>query len=316
MSLFEKIVAGYKMNYEQAVDFVSHTSTEDLCVLADMLRKKYNGKKFDTCSIMNARSGRCPEDCKWCAQSKFHNTSVKIYPLVECDAAMKEAEYNAAKGVRRFSLVTSGRALSQRDMEKICVIYRNISDRVNIKLCASLGLLDKAELAELRECGVVRYHCNMETAPSYFPRLCSTHTSEEKMQTIRWAKEVGLEVCSGGIIGMGETELQRIEFAVTLRDLGVDSIPINILNPIPGTKLEGMSPLSDDEVFRAVALVRILNPRAHVRLAGGRTRIKHLERKLLSCGISSFITGDMLTTTGSDIDSDLAMVREEGLETE
>ena len=152
-----------------------------------------------------------------------------------------------------------------------------------------------------------RYHCNLETAPSYFPKLCSTHTVAEKLRTIGWAREAGLEICSGGIIGMGESEEQRVEFAIALRQTGAVSIPVNVLNPIPGTRLAGAPPLTDSEIVRAVAVMRILNPEAAIRLAGGRTRIKHLEERLLQCGVSALIVGDMLTTTGSDIETDKRM---------
>ena len=167
---------------------------------------------------------------------------------------------------------------------------------------------------KLRESGVEHYHCNMETAPSYFSKLCSTHTPEEKIRTIEWAKEAGLKICSGGIIGMGESAEQRIEFAVTLQKIGAVSIPVNVLNPIPGTPLADVAPLTDTEVLVTMAMMRIINPEANIRLAGGRNMIKHLEEKALYCGISASIVGDLLTTTGSDIDTDKAMFRRCGFE--
>lgn len=290
------------------------TPAEKLYELAHRLRIRYQGKKFETCSIMNARSGRCSENCKWCAQSKFHKTNIEVYPLVSEEAALKEALHNASKGVERFSLVTSGRTLSAADTDRICSIYRHIKQHTPIHLCASLGLLTKEQLIQLRESGVERYHCNMETAPSYFVKLCTTHTPEEKMQTIAWAKEAGLSICSGGIIGMGESAEQRIELAVTLQKIGVDSIPVNVLNPIPGTPLADVKPLEDTEVLVAMAMMRIINPTANIRLAGGRNMIKHIEEKALYCGVSASIVGDLLTTAGSDIDTDKAMFRRCGFE--
>lgn len=285
----------------------------ELVAIAERLRLENLGRDFDTCSIMNARSGRCSEDCKWCAQSAHHAAECDIYPLVGVGEAVAQARHNASKGVRRFSLVTSGRTMSPGEVRRAAEIYKAIAEACpELELCASMGLLEREELEVLHEAGVSRYHCNLETAPSFFPALCSTHTVEDKLRTIRAAREAGMEVCSGGIIGMGETHEQRVELAVTLRDLGIKSIPVNVLNPIGGTPLEGMAPLPDEEVVRTMAMFRVVNPDAHIRLAGGRVRIKHLERRLLHCGVSASIVGDMLTTAGSDIDSDKKMIAEEG----
>lgn len=312
--LEKKIEEGYRPDYDEALSLMRSLSLEDLCALAHALRLRYQGKRVDMCSIMNARSGKCGEDCKWCSQSRFHHTDIEVYPLVDAESALREAVHNASKGVSRFSLVTSGRALSPADAERISAIYRRIGSECPIKLCASLGLLNREQLFQLKESGVTRYHCNLETAPSYFPQVCTTHTIEEKLQTIEWAREAGLEICSGGIIGMGESEEQRVEFALAIRRTGAVSIPVNILNPIPGTRLAGMPPLKDEEVIRAVAMIRILNPEASVRLAGGRSRIKAVEPELFRCGISGSIVGDLLTTTGSDIDTDKAMFLRLGFE--
>lgn len=312
--LEKKIEEGYRPNYDEALSLMRSLSLEALCALAHALRLRYQGKRVDMCSIMNARSGKCGEDCKWCSQSRFHHTDIEVYPLVDAESALREAVHNASKGVSRFSLVTSGRTLSPADTERICAIYRRIGSECPIKLCASLGLLNREQLFQLKESGVTRYHCNLETAPSYFPQVCTTHTIEEKLQTIEWAREAGLEICSGGIIGMGESEEQRVEFALAIRRTGAVSIPVNILNPIPGTRLAGMPPLKDEEVIRAVAMIRILNPEASVRLAGGRSRIKAVEPELFRCGISGSIVGDLLTTTGSDIDTDKAMFLRLGFE--
>ena len=308
----QRIVNGESISYEEAVRMAREWQVEDLCELADRLRRRYNGNRIDTCSIMNARSGRCQEDCKWCSQSKLHTSDIEIYPLVGADEAVELATYNAGKGIGRFSLVTSGRTMSDGDIEKSSEIYRRIGEKSDIYLCASMGLLSREQLQKLYDAGVRRYHCNLETAPSYFSSLCSTHTTQDKIDTINAAREVGMEVCSGGIIGMGETMEHRVELAVTLRDMGIKSIPLNVLNPIPGTKLEGTPALSDDELLRSAAIFRIVNPEAHIRFAGGRTLFKHLERRLLHSGVSASILGDMLTTEGSEIDRDKKMFAEEG----
>ncbi len=315
-TLEQKIKEGHRLNYDEAVALEHNTPHETLWELAGRLRTHFMKNYFDTCSIINARSGRCGENCKWCAQSRFHHTQVEVYPLISAREALDLAAHNAAKGVRRFSLVTSGRTLSETDLHKACDIYRELGGKVRIGLCASMGLLSPGQLQELKTAGVERYHCNLESAPSYFPQLCTTHTSQEKIQTLRWAREAGLELCSGGIIGMGESMEQRIELAVTLQQLDVRSIPVNILSPIPGTPLEGTPPLTDDEVLTSVALFRIINPEAHIRLAGGRPRIAHLFPKLLHSGVSASIVGDMLTTLGSDIDTDKNVLKNEGFRIE
>lgn len=310
--LEQQIIEGRRLTYDEAVELLHNVDHEQLAAMAGRLRTHFLGDCFDTCSVMNARSGRCPEDCKWCSQSRFHVTDINIYPLVGVAEAVEHALYNAAKGVRRFSLVTSGRTMNDAEVARCAEIYRTIALQSDIYLCASMGLLTRAQLKELYNAGVRRYHCNLETAPSFFAELCTTHTTDDKLQTLHDAREVGMELCSGGIIGMGETREQRMELAVVLRDLGVRSVPVNLLNPIAGTPLEGMPPMPDDEIIVAMAMMRIVNPEAHIRLAGGRERIKYLERRLLHSGVSASIVGDMLTTAGSDIDSDKRLFTEEG----
>lgn len=309
-----KIIDGYRLDYHEAVELMNDTPKAELYDLAHRLRTHFQGRRIDTCSIMNARSGRCSEDCKWCAQSAFHKTDVEIYPLVGLNAALAEARHNASKGVKRFSLVTSGRTLTAPETAAVCDIYSSIRSQVGIGLCASMGLLSKEQLVELRRSGVENYHCNLETAPSYFPELCTTHTIEQKLRTIGWAKEAGLKICSGGIIGMGESAEQRVEFAFALSDIGVVSIPVNVLNPIPGTPLENMEPLSDDDLLTAFAMMRIVNPEADIRFAGGRSVFRHIQKDALHSGVSASIVGDMLTTLGSDIDADKEMFRKCGFE--
>lgn len=310
----EKIAGGHRLSYEEGVKVMENTPDDDLYELAHRLRKRFHGNKISTCSIMNARSGKCSEDCKWCSQSRFHNTDIEKYPLVGKYEALSEALHNANKGVHRFSLVTSGKTLTDKQMDQVCAIYRDMGAKTNIRFCASMGLLNKGQLQRLKECGVEHYHCNLETAPSHFPKLCTTHTIEDKLQTIRWAREAGMKVCSGGIIGMGETARQRIEFAVAVRNAGVFSLPLNVLNPIEGTPLQGTAPLDDREILVAFAMMRIMNPEAEIRFAGGRNLIKHLEEKILYGGANASIVGDMLTTSGSDIDTDFEMFRKCGFE--
>ncbi len=312
--LEHQIKNGFRVDKSLALRLLSEVPLDKLLSLANNLRLHFNGDKIDTCSIINARSGRCSEDCKWCSQSKFFNTSVDIYPLISSAKAIEMARHNASKGVMRFSLVTSGRDVTPQQMDEVCKIYDNIKENVDIKLCASLGLIDKAQMQALAERGVGHYHCNMETAPSFFPTLCSTHSQEDKLKTINYAKECGMRVCSGGIIGMGESEEQRVELAILLQQMDVDSIPINILNPIPGTPLEGTNPLTDEQVLRTFAIFRIINPATKIRFAGGRLQIEHIQELALQGGVSGALVGDLLTTVGDNIDRDMRMFERLGFE--
>lgn len=277
------------------------------------LTRTFASRSFDLCSIINAKSGRCPEDCKWCAQSAHHHATCEQHGLVDTTACLTMAQHNQAQGIHRFSLVTSGRKPTPQELDQICEHVRALRRETQLSICVSLGLLDLAGMRQLAAAGVTRYHCNLEAAPSHFSTLCSTHTQADKIATLRAAREAGLSICSGGIIGMGESESQRIELAFTLRELAVDSIPINILTPIAGTPLSEQPLLSDREIMRTVALFRLVHPHTALRLAGGRARLSMavLER-LFELGINSAIEGDMLTTPGKTVADDLALIRQAG----
>lgn len=312
----EKVLNGGELTEAEAMSLATLTTDEyeELLEAAAEITDRFGSRDFDSCSIINARSGRCPEDCKWCAQSAHHKTDIAVYQLVDHDTCMELADYNHRRGIGRFSLVTSGRTLSGKALDTVCDYYRELSERESgMGLCASMGLLDSESLRRLHEAGVERYHCNLETAPSHFPTLCSTHTIDDKIKTIEAAREAGMEVCSGGIIGMGETMEQRVEFALTLRRIRPVSIPINVLSPIPGTPLENADPLTGRDILQTVAIFRMIHPHAVLRFAGGRALIdRETQRKALRIGINGSIMGDLLTTIGSQIDEDIAMIRECG----
>lgn len=310
--LKNRVLAGDAITPEEALTLSTTPDKEALYAAADQIRKHFMGDAIDMCSIMNAQSGRCSEDCKWCSQSRHFKTGVPEYPLVSEEEGVKMAVANSQQGVGRFSLVTSGRALKPKQVKQACDIYRAIGKQSPIRLCASMGLLRKPELEKLKEAGVERYHCNIETAPSHFPTLCSTHTFADKERTIRDAQAIGMKVCSGGIFGMGENMAQRIEMAFALREMDIDSIPINVLNPIEGTPLQGSQPLPDEEILTTIALFRFINPTAHLRFAGGRNLIFHIQEKALSAGMSAALVGDYLTTLGANIEQDKAMFRRLG----
>lgn len=310
--LKEKILNGGKISREEALLLARHEDKQALYTAAGEIRDKLMGRKFDTCSIVNARSGRCSENCKWCAQSALFKTEIEEYDLIDEENCLQLARLNAEYGVDKFSFVTSGRALSDANIDVLCGYAGKIRQESGLHLCASMGLLKKEQLRKLMKAGITRYHCNLESSARHFPSLCTTHTPQDKIETIKAALEVGMEICSGGIIGMGEDMEDRIDLAITLRDLNVKSIPINILNPIPGTPLENSVSLSDDEILTTIALFRFINPDAWLRFAGGRLLITHIEADAIKAGINAAIVGDLLTTIGSKVKEDLEKVRQLG----
>ncbi len=219
--------------------------------------------------------------------------------MVDTNVAIKTAVNNEQKGVKRYSLVTSGRSVSTNNIKRLCLTYKAIRKFSNIKLCASMGLLNRKKLEELKSVGVEHYHCNLESSRNFFPKVCSSHTYDEKIETIKIARDLGIAVCSGGIIGLGETFEDRIDLAFELAKLNVFSIPINILNPIKGTPLAKAKSLTKQEILSAFAIFRFINPKAKIRLAGGRGVIKSYYDEALSSGVNAALVGDLLTTTGS-----------------
>lgn len=281
--------------------------------IADDFRHYFLGNTIELCSIINAKSGKCTEDCKFCAQSSHYDTAVETYDLMDYEPILAMAKENEAAGVHRFSLVLSGRGTEGVDLEKTFQHYKQLVKDTDIALCASLGLMNEEALRALKASGVTRYHHNLESGRHFFNQLCFTHSYSERLDTLRAASSAGLSLCSGGIIGMGETWADRLDMIFTLRDLRVDSIPINILNPILGTPFENVAKLSQEEILKTIALLRWVYPTADIRLGGGRHLLEQAGRKAFSCGASSTITGNYLTTTGQDIAGDKSMFESLGL---
>jgi adenosylmethionine-8-amino-7-oxononanoate aminotransferase/biotin synthase len=312
-SLKQRVIQGGSITREEATQLADIENKEELYAAAGEITRHFGKPAFNPCSIINARAGKCSENCKWCAQSGHYHTDSDVHGIVSAEQVLNQAHYDDSKGVKRFCQVTSGRAVKGEALKKVCDNYRELREKTNLFLCGSLGLLNKEDLQQLWDAGMRRYHCNLETAPSYFGELCTTHTIEEKIQTLKWAREVGFELCSGGIIGMGETRDQRIELAFKLLEVQPNSIPINILSPIKGTPLADTPLISDEEILITIAIFRFVHPKAELRFAGGRKRLSHdVQLKALNIGINSAVVGDMLTTTGSKIDDDRALAIEAG----
>lgn len=307
----DRIIQGALITKQEAL-LLSQYSANELAACANEIREVFCHNQFDLCSIINGKSGRCSENCKYCAQSIHYNTNIEEYDLLNIERIVEEAKHNDQKGVERFSIVTSGRALSDTQLDYICQVDQAIQQSCKLSICASHGLLRFDQFQRLKAAGVTRYHNNLETSRRYFPSVCTTHTYDDKIDAIHAARQAGLDICSGGIIGMGETMEDRIDLALTLRELNITSIPMNILSPIPGTPFAHMTPIQDNDVIKTIAIFRFILPSAMIRLAGGRGRFQDKGKQLFISGANAAITGDMLTTQGISIDDDKRMLTELG----
>lgn len=313
IELANEIINGRRINRDDDLSIFLTADLEELEKGADMIRAHFVGDTIDLCSIINGRSGRCPEDCKYCAQSAHHKTECEVYDFLEEDKILEACHLNADEGVHRFSIVTAGKALSGEEFDKAIHAYERMDKECDIELCASMGFISKEQLQRLKDAGVTSYHHNIETSKRNFPNICTTHTYDMKIETLKMVKEVGLYACSGGIIGMGETWEDRLDMAISLAEIGVDSIPINALMPIPGTPLEGLERISEQDIMRTIAFFRFINPTAEIRLAAGRALLDNDGEKAFQAGASATITGNMLTTVAcATIRSDIKMIKSIG----
>ena len=280
---------------------------------ASEVRDYFKGRHVSLCSIVNAKSGLCPENCRFCAQSIHHHTRAEIYPLMSTGEIVEKAKEAKEAGAGMFSIVTSGTRIESNEEWKVIEDSINGMNELGVKPCASIGMLDTKRAERLKKTGLFRYHHNLETARSNFDNICSTHNYQEDIETVKNAKNAGLSVCSGGIIGLGETMEQRMEMAFTLKELDVDSVPINMLNPIEGTPLERMRPLTPIEILTTISLYRFILPDKDIKLCGGKERnLRQLLPLGIVAGCNSLMIGNYLTTLGRDATHDIEMIKDLG----
>lgn len=308
-TLAQEIINGKRLQRTDDLSFFIDCDLDELCKGADAIRAHYIGDTVDLCSIINGRSGRCPEDCKYCAQSAYNHTECEVYDFLPEEKIVEACKLNESEGVHRFSIVTSGKALTGEEFDKALHAYETMHKECKIDLCASMGFLNKEQLLQLKQVGVTSYHHNIETSKRNFPNICTTHTYDQKIETLKVVKEIGMCACSGGIIGMGETWEDRIDMAISLAELKIDSIPLNALMPIKGTPFENLERISREDILRTIALFRYINPEANIRLAAGRALLSNDGEDAFCSGASATITGNMLTTVAcATIRSDKAML--------
>jgi biotin synthase len=311
----EKVLEGGNIGIKEVLPLLGAKGPDivDLAAVANRVREKFNGNEIDLCSLLNVKSGRCSEDCAFCAQSGHYKTEAPVYPLMEVSRIVEEAKEAQRKGTGRFCLISSGRELKDKEFETILRALGQIRRETTLDLDCSLGTLRGERAEALKQVGVTRYNHNLETSESHFPKICSTHSFGDRVKTVGVLKERGFSLCCGGIIGLGESPQQRLELAFSLRQLGIDCIPLNILNPRPGTPLEHSESIPPMEIIKTVALFRLILPKGTLKIAGGReANLRDLQSLALLAGANGLILGNYLTTLGRNAQDDVAMVRDLG----
>lgn len=318
--LEEKGLADTPLTEEEALS-VLQTPDEyiyDLIAVANRVRRHHKGDEISLCSIINAKSGSCPEDCAFCSQSAHATTDAPSFDFVGPDQVVEGARSARQVGAHKFGIVTSGYGFSgkgpKQEIGKVIKAVKAMKEGVDIHRCASLGIIDESDALQLKEAGVLEYHHNLETARSFFPNICTTHEYDEDVETVKAVKRAGLRVCCGGILGLGESREQRVELAMTLRELDVDSIPVNFLNPIEGTKLENAEPIPPLDILKIIAMFRLVMPTKDIKVAGGREKnLRDLQSLMFAAGANSTMVGNYLTTVGRPAADDLQMIADLGL---
>lgn len=308
----EKILDGSNIIFDEAIKLYKESELFSLLSASYKIRLFFKSDEVKLCSIINAKSGNCFEDCIFCAQSSHHNTKIDTFPLRSAEDILTAAEAAKDRGAQEFSIVASGRGIEDKDeMEEIFRAITDITSKLNMISCVSLGILSKDDFLKLKKAGLIFYHHNLETSRNFFPKICTTHTFDDKVINIKNAISAGLKICSGAIFGLGEDFQDRIELAFDLRDLDVDSVPLNFLHPIKGTPAEGFRPLSPLEILRIIAIYRFILPTKDIRICGGREHnLRSLQPLLFIAGANGILIGDYLTTKGQVPQLDLEMIRD------
>lgn len=317
-SVGKKVLEGGQITFDEAIALtqIEESDIPILLGVANKVREKFTGKAVDTCEIVNARSGGCSENCKFCAQSAHHEVKLDVYPLMSEDNIVTAAKKAESDGAYRFCIVTSGCGMQgDQDFSRITNAIKRIGRETSLNRCCSLGILEEEHVKALKAAGITRYHHNLETSKSFFSQICTTHTFEDRIATIKRIKAEGLQVCSGGIIGLGESWRQRIELAFTLKELDVDSVPVNVLNPIKGTALENAKQLKPMEILQTFAIFRLILPTKIIRYAGGREHnLGNLVPLGFLSGVNGMLIGNYLTTKGQGAADDLNTITDLGLQ--
>ena len=313
LELAKEIVGGRRLTREEDCSFLLEADINELCEGADYIRKNLCGTRADLCAIINGKSGACSENCKFCSQSAHHHTACQAGDFIDEEAILSGCREAWEQGVDRYCIVTAGRTIKDEDFEKALHAYKKMHEEFpDMILCASHGFVSEEKLKQLKEAGVSMYHENIETSEENFPNVCTTHSFEDKIHEIKRIQEAGLELCTGGIVGMGETWKDRLSMAFTLAELGIRSIPINILIPVKGTPFGELEPMTQEDILRTVAILRYINPKADVRIAAGRIYFKDGGGELFLSGVNAALTGNLLTTGGSSMEQDRNILEEKG----
>jgi biotin synthase len=314
--LADRVLSGDTLSAGEALAVLECPDEEllDLLAAAYRVRRRWFGNQVQLYFLMNAKSGLCPEDCSYCSQSKVSEAEIPRYNLLSREKLLDGARIAAQQKARTYCIVISARGPNEREMRAVTSIVPEIKQRYNLKICACLGLLTPQQAQELKDCGVDRVNHNLNTSDSYYGEICTTHTFADRLATLRAVRDAGMEMCSGGIIGMGERRQDVVELATTLRDLGVKSIPVNFLNPIDGTPLAGRWDLNPRYCLKVLAMFRMVNPDREIRIAGGRELHLGSMQALALYAANSIFVGDYLTTKGQPPEADYAMLRDLGFE--